>query len=82
MPFVQGKLRHESLAVTLGTECAHCARPMRITVDSELKYVVGEGAETNGAAPHGAETHGAAPLVFVPIVNFAKLKAPNIIDDF
>jgi hypothetical protein len=67
MPFVQGQLRHESLAVTFKTECAHCGRPMRIEVDSELKYVVEEGAD---------------PLVFVPIVNFAKLKAPNIIDDF
>ena len=67
MPFVQGQLRNESLAVTFRTECAHCGRPMRIEVDSELKYVVEEGAD---------------PLVFVPIVNFAKLKAPNIIDDF
>jgi len=67
MPFVQGQLRCESLAVTYRTECAHCARPMRIRIDSELNYVVEEGA---------------APLVFLPMVNFAKLKAPNIIDDF
>ena len=40
---------------------------MRIAVDSELKFVVEEGAD---------------PLVFVPAVNFAKLKASNIIDDF
>jgi hypothetical protein len=40
---------------------------MRIRIDSELNYVVEEGA---------------APLVFLPMVNFAKLKAPNIIDDF
>ncbi len=67
MPFVQGQLSHESLAVTFTTECAHCARPMRITVDSELAYVVEEGAD---------------PLVFVPAVDFAKLKAATIIDDF
>ena len=67
MPFVQGQLRRESLAVSLRTECADCARPMRITVDSELKYAVEEGLN---------------PLVFVPMVNFAKLKASNIIDDF
>jgi hypothetical protein len=67
MPFVQGHLKRETLAVTFQTECAHCARPLRITVDSELKCAVEEGAD---------------PLVFIPEVNFEKLKAPNIIDDF
>ncbi len=68
MPFVQGHLRQQALAVTFRTECAHCARPMQIEVDSALKYEIGEA--------------GADPLVYVPIVNFAKLKARNIIDDF
>ncbi len=68
MPFVQGQLRYESLAVAFRTECGHCSRPMRIEVDSELKYRVVENE--------------ADPLVFVPHVNFAKLKAANIIDDF
>jgi hypothetical protein len=67
MPFVQGYLRQEALAVTFRTDCAHCVRPLRIKVDSELKCVVEEGAD---------------PLVFIPAVNFEKLKAPNIIDDF
>lgn len=40
---------------------------MRVEVDSELRCRVQEGA---------------APLTFVPFVNFAKLKASNIIDDF
>jgi hypothetical protein len=67
MPFVQGHLKRETLAVALRTECAHCARPLRIKVDSELKWGAEEGAD---------------PLVFIPEVNFEKLKAPNIIDDF
>jgi hypothetical protein len=67
MPFVQGQLRRESLTVSVRTECAHCARPMRIRIDSALHCVVEEGGD---------------PLVFVPLVNFAKLKARNIIDDF
>jgi hypothetical protein len=36
-------------------------------VDSNLQCVAEEGAQ---------------PLVFIPEVNFEKLKAPNIIDDF
>jgi hypothetical protein len=40
---------------------------MRIEVDSELEYRVLEGE---------------SPLVFVPLVDFAKLEAPNIIDAF
>lgn len=67
MPFVQGHLRNEPVRVTIGTECAHCSRPMRIEVDSELEYRVLEGE---------------SPLVFVPLVDFAKLEAPNIIDAF
>ena len=56
------------MAVTFRTECAHCARPLSLRVDSDLSYEIAE--------------RGAAPLVFVPHVNFATLKAPNIIDDF
>ena len=67
MPFVQGHLRKEFVAVTISTACAHCARPMRIEVDSQLQYRVAEGAD---------------PLIFVPLVDFEKLKAPSIIDDF
>jgi hypothetical protein len=40
MPFVQGHLRNESLAVTIRTECGHCSRSIRIEVDSELNYLV------------------------------------------
>jgi hypothetical protein len=67
MPFVQGQLRQQQLAVAVTTECAHCARPIRIEVDSELNYSADEASDA---------------FVFLPMVNFEKLKAPNIIDDF
>jgi hypothetical protein len=69
MPFVQGHLRHESLAVTIESACAHCARPLRLEIDSALRHRI---------APR--EASGA--LVFVPLVNFEKLRARSIIDDF
>ena len=71
MPFVQGHLRNESVAISIETECAHCSRSIRIELnsgpDSELNYRVVEGTD---------------PLVFVPHVDFEKLKAPSIIDPF
>jgi hypothetical protein len=67
MPFVQGHLRNEALEVTIRTECAHCARSMRVEIDSELEYRVAEGTD---------------PLIFVPLVDFEKLKDPSIIDAF
>jgi hypothetical protein len=67
MPFVQGHLRNEPLSVTIRTECAHCSRPMGIEIDSELNHRVLEGEE---------------PRIFVPLVDFEKLKDPSIIDVF
>ncbi|MBI4518070.1 MAG: hypothetical protein HY699_19880 [Deltaproteobacteria bacterium] len=67
MPFVQGHLRNEPVAVSIRSECAHCARPLEIEIDSQLHYRVAESA---------------APLVFVPLVDFAKLKDPSIINVF
>ncbi len=67
MPFVQGHLRNESLSVNIRTQCAHCFRPMRVEIDSDLSCRVEEGAE---------------PMVFVPLVDFEKLKDPSIIDAF
>ena len=65
---MQGQLRHEKLSFLIETECAHCGKPIRIEMDSDLKYkVLDEGAD---------------PLVFVPTVDFAKLKDPSIIDGF
>jgi hypothetical protein len=71
MPFVQGHLRNESVAITIDTECAHCSRSIRLELESapdrELGYRVVEGDQ---------------PLVFVPHVDFEKLKDPSIIDAF
>ena len=67
MPFVQGHLRNESLSVSFRTECAHCAQPLRIEIDSGL------GFRTQDAAD---------PLIFVPQVDFEKLKDPSIIHAF
>jgi hypothetical protein len=67
MPFVQGHLRNESLTVTFRTECAHCGRPLRIEVDDQLAYRVVEAGD---------------PLIFVPLVDFKKLKDPSIIHAF
>jgi hypothetical protein len=67
MPFVQGHLRNASLSVSFRSECAHCARPLRIEIDSGLGYTVEDGAE---------------PLVFVPLVDFERLKDPSIIHAF
>ena len=67
MPFVQGHLRNEPVSVAIRSECAHCGRPLELEVDSELRHRVAGDAD---------------PLIFVPLVDFEKLKAPSIIDDF
>jgi hypothetical protein len=73
-PFVQGRLRtafdknSKPLSVVIKTECAHCAQPLHLEVNSEMKCRVGE--------------EGAAPLISVPVVNFSKVTAPSIIDVF
>jgi len=67
MPFVQGHLRNASVSVSFRTECAHCARRMQIDVDGQLGYSVADGTD---------------PLIFVPLVNFQKLKDPSIIHAF
>jgi hypothetical protein len=67
MPFVQGHLRNESITITLDTECAHCSQPMRIEIDDQLRHRVVTGTE---------------PVIFVPMVDFEKLKDPSIIDAF
>jgi hypothetical protein len=65
---VQGRLRREHLSVEIVTECAHCSRPMHITIDSELNYSVKEA--------------GCEPIVFVPEVDFSKLEDKCIIHAF
>ena len=65
---MQGQLRGERLAFDIQTECAHCARPIHIQMDSELNYSVQE--------------QDADPLILAPMVDFGKLQAPSIIDAF
>jgi hypothetical protein len=65
---VQGRYRDDLESVTIETECAHCSRSITITFDRELNYRV--------------EQADADPQVFVPLVDFGRLDAPNIIDDF
>ena len=67
MPFVQGHLRNEPVSITIETECAHCSRSVQLELDSESNYRIVEGTD---------------PLVFVPLVDFEKLKDPSIIDAF
>ncbi len=67
-PFVQGRLRQEKLAVTVRSECACCGRPIELEIDSEMHCRV--------------LSEGASPLLTVPMVDFRRLEAPNIIDDF
>ena len=65
---MQGRLRGESLSVSVTTQCAHCSRPMHLEIDSDLSYSVSE--------------EGADPLVFVPEVDLYKLEEPSIIGSF
>ncbi len=67
-PFVQGRLRQEELAVTVSSECACCGRLIELEIDSEMRGRV--------------LSEGASPLLTMPMVDFGRLEAPNIIDDF
>ena len=67
-PFVQGQLRNEPLQFSIETECGQSGRPIHIDIDSDLNYTVQE--------------EEASPLIFVPTVDFDRLEAPSIIDDF
>jgi hypothetical protein len=67
-PFVQGRLRGEPLSVDIESSCACCGRALRLTVDSEMVTEV--------------HSKGAEPLVFEPDVDWARFRAPTIIDDY
>ena len=64
-PFVEGRLRKKRLSVEIRTECAHCARPMRLTIGSNLKHRIADGR--------------ARPLLFEPDIDWATFVEPNII---
>ena len=63
---MQGQLTHKYVSVTVNTECAHCSQPIELVVDNRLDY--------RDVSP------GAKPVISLPLVNPARLKAPNIID--
>ena len=65
---MQGQLRQEHLTFFIQTSCAHCGQQIHLEIDSDMHYQVAEAE--------------ADPLVFVPMVNFARLKDPSIIDAF
>ena len=50
------------------SECGHCGRPLTIEMDSDLN--------------HAVKSTGAEPMVFVPLIDVAKLEDPSIIDAF
>ncbi|MCX5873681.1 MAG: hypothetical protein NTY51_10700 [Deltaproteobacteria bacterium] len=65
---MQGRLRKEKVSIAVTSECAHCKKPMHIEIDSDMNYRPQES--------------GCNPMVFVPEVDFRRLKEPNIIDAF
>ena len=67
-PFVQGRLRDEPLSFDVESECACCGKPIGFTMRHDLSYTLDDPAS--------------APVFFVPAVDFTRLEAPSIIDDF
>ena len=67
-PFVQGRLRDEPLSFDIESECACCREPIRFTMGRDLSFTLADP--------------GSDPIFFVPMVDFTRLKAPSIIDDF
>ena len=65
---MQGRLRDRALAVDIETECDHCARPMHLTANSELRFRVHDGP--------------VEPLVFSPQVDWATFEEQNITHAF
>jgi hypothetical protein len=64
-PFVEGRLRKKRLSVEIRTECAHCARPMRLTIGSDLKQQIADKR--------------ARPLLFEPEIDWERFVERNII---
>jgi hypothetical protein len=65
---VQGRIRNQALSVDVESECAHCARPLHLTVDRELRFRLGDEMTE--------------PLVFSPQVDWAAFEEPNITHAF
>jgi hypothetical protein len=65
---VQGHLRNENLSVEIETTCAHCAHPLRITLDSDLHWSINE--------------QGATPYIFMPTIDWTHFTASTILDAY
>ena len=65
---MQGRLRNESLEVEIATSCAHCGRGMHLVVDERMRWRVKE----RGADPH----------LFLPHIDWATFREPNIIGHY
>lgn len=68
MPFVQGQLLGEEIAVSVTTECVHCSEPMHLDIDRAGRGIVAEAE--------------ADPVVFVPRADFSRLADKCITDAF
>jgi hypothetical protein len=66
--FVQARLRKQRLEVEITTECVHCGRAMHILVDENLRIRVHE--------------RDADPRVFLPHIDWAAFREPNIINAY
>ena len=67
-PFVQGRLRGESLSVDIESSCACCGRELRLTVNDDMVTEV--------------RSEGAEPLVLEPHIDWASFHAPTIVDAY
>lgn len=56
------------MVIQVETECAHCKRPMQMEIDSDMNCRCTEP--------------DCRPVIFVPDVDFSRLKDSNIIDAF
>ena len=67
-PFVQGRLREESLEVDATTRCSQTGRQIRLLIDSEMNCQV--------------LSSGAQPYLFEPHIDWQSFSAPSIIHDY
>lgn len=65
---MQGQLRKSALEVEIRTTCALSGESMEFVVDSELNHRVVKG--------------GKNPLIFEPVIDWGRFKAPTIIDGY
>ena len=66
---MQGQLRKdERLSFEVESSCACCGREIAFRMDGDLRYTLVDAS--------------AAPVFQIPLVDFTRLRAPNIIHDF